>query len=203
MGIPQKRMHPYPIPSRFTWGAEYSSSDVESFEMGGVGISDPSGGLLVKIWYARLVDDDTVFLSADDVPEFVLFSLAGMKQMDFCFDQNMKPCLAYNLGFKDGYNPEEGHAYFWWYDTTQQQYETVDLGLGSYDCRCILDDKRDSATVGNWNDICLFYLRDGALYYREQRERFEIEHPMNQTGIKRLIKAGFTDALRINLVTKR
>lgn len=187
--IPQHLFTLAPPSSPFVWGAELRSSTTESWEMGGVGISDPSGGLTYQLWHGVLdTATGTVLLDAPNTPQFVLYSEAGITQMDFSFDQNMKPCLAFT---------QNGVAKFWWYNTGNVQYEIITLP-GATTPLTLLDDKRDEAT--NVSDVILFYLRDGRLYYREQRDRFTIEYDSNIAGIRRLIRVGFTEGLRAQLM---
>lgn len=179
-----------PPSSPFLWGAELRSTDVESWEMGGVGISDPSGGLAYQLWHGVLdVATGTVLLDAPNTPQFVLYSEAGITQMDFSFDQNMKPCLAFT---------QNGVAKFWWYNTANLQYEIITLASGDMTPLTLLDDKRDQQ-LGQ-SDIILFYLREGRLYYREQRDRFIIEYDSGISGVRRLLRVGFTEGLRVQLM---
>lgn len=177
-----------PPTSPFLWGAELLSTATESWEMGGVGISDPSGGLTYQMWHGVLdTATGTVLLDAPNTPQFVLYSEAGITQMDFSFDQNMKPCLAFT---------QNGVAKFWWYNTVNLQYEIITL-TGAMTPLTLLDDKREGL-LGS-SDIILFYLRDGRLYYREQRDRFTIEYDSGISGIRRLVRVGFTEGLRVQI----
>lgn len=176
----------------YLWGAELLSTATQSFEMGGVGISDPGEGLTYQLWRGRLeVDTGTVLLSAPNTPEFVLYSEAGITQMDFCFDQNMKPCLAYT---------QNGLGYFWWYNVVNLQYEIIPLGDVSTPL-ALMDDKRKGLELGS--DVVLLYLRDGSLYCRDQRDRYTIEYDLNVHGIRRLLRVGFTTGLRVQIMVLR
>lgn len=186
--IPQHTFMMAPPTSPFLWGAELLSTATESWEMGGVGISDPSGGLTYQMWHGVLdTATGTVLLDAPNTPQFVLYSEAGITQMDFSFDQNMKPCLAFT---------QNGVAKFWWYNTVNLQYEIITL-TGAMTPLTLLDDKREGL-LGS-SDIILFYLRDGRLYYREQRDRFTIEYDSGISGIRRLVRVGFTEGLRVQI----
>lgn len=158
--------------------------------MGGVGISDPSGGLAYQLWHGVLeVDTGTVLLDAPNTPQFVLYSEAGITQMDFSFDQNMKPCLAFT---------QNGEAKFWWYDVNLDAYQILDLGAGASTPIALMDDKR-AQLIGS-SDVIVFYIRDGRLYYREQRDRYEVEYYSNISGVRRLMRVGFTVGLRVQLM---
>lgn len=186
--IPNHTFMMAPPSSPYLWGAELLSKATESWEMGGVGISDPGGGLTYQMWHGVLeLDTGTVLLDAPNTPQFVLYSEAGITQMDFSFDQNMKPCLAFT---------QNGVAKFWWYNTVNLQYEIITL-TGAMTPLTLLDDKREGL-LGS-SDIILFYLRDGRLYYREQRDRFTIEYDSGISGIRRLVRVGFTEGLRVQI----
>ena len=186
--IPQHTFTVAPPSSPFLWGSELLSSDTESWEMGGVGISDPSGGLTYQLWHGVLdTATGTVLLDDPNTPQFVLYSEADITQMDFSFEQNMKPCLAFT---------QNGVAKFWWYNTVNLQYEIITL-TGAMTPLTLLDDKREGL-LGS-SDIILFYLRDGRLYYREQRDRFTVEYDSGISGVRRLVRVGFTEGLRVQL----
>lgn len=175
---------------RFLWGAELRSTATESWEMGGKGISDPSGGLTYQLWHGVLdTTTGTVLLDAPNTPQFVLYSEAGITQMDFSFDQNMKPCLAFT---------QNGRAYFWWYRVATLSYELLDLGDGALYPLALMDDKREQSA--GFNDVLLVYLRNGRMYWREQRDNYAIEYDSNVSGVRQLLRVGFTQGLRVQVM---
>lgn len=107
--------------------------------------------------------------------------------MDFCFDQNMQPNLAFT---------KSGRAYFWWYRTATQSYETLDLGAGAITPLAILDDKRDG--LATYSDVLLFYVRGTSVYYREQRDNYAVEYHLCD-GVIKLLRVGFSKGLRVQL----
>ncbi|MEC7118980.1 MAG: hypothetical protein VXW65_03625 [Pseudomonadota bacterium] len=139
------------------------SSKVTDLEWGGVAVQDTSQGLRVKIWQAYL-DGDNVMIVAPEVPPTVLFSAAGITELALAFDQNMRPAVAYR---------QSGTAKLWWYDSTIADMTVTDFG----DCRDLhltLDDNRPNQI--SVSDIIFGYIRDNALYYRQQRDRYETEY---------------------------
>ncbi|MFO7287705.1 MAG: hypothetical protein C0P79_012690 [Gammaproteobacteria bacterium] len=144
---------------------------LEDYELGGLAINDASAGLEVQVWRGRYLDGAIVL----DVPGVVepvsVLEIAGVTEFQFTFDQNMQPAIAYVV------NDQTAHWY--WFDATVPGFETLDLPEGSITPRCTLDDKRDAAgTRAAVSDIILTYLRDGVLYFRAQRERYEDEHEL-------------------------
>lgn len=149
------------------------------YEIGGVGISDPSQGLLVKQWTARY-EDGRVLLSADDVPETVLFSRPGITEIALAFDTNMAPFIAFQ---------DAGGVAYWWFDPSQSQHVISPyLPAGCNSPRCTLDDKRYLTDATR--DIILAYLRDGALYYRQQRDNYGIERQLDPGPFVSLVAVG-------------
>lgn len=186
--IPQHKFMTLPIASPYVWGAEFRSTPTESWEMGGRDLSDPSGGLIYQMWHGVL-EDGTVYLDAPEVPKQPILSVLGMTQMDFSFDQNMKPCVCYTAN---------NHCFFWWYNAVSLSYETLDLGADAITPVVLLDDKREALTSGS--DIIVFYLRNGRMYYREQRDRYMIEYDSEISGVRRLLRVGFNKGLRMQLM---
>ena len=68
---------------------------------------------------------------------------------------------------------DNGRIYLRWYDSQAAQYVTTDFGLGK-NPRLTLDDKRQTQ-IGN-SDVIFAYIRDGSVYYRMQRDRFQTEY---------------------------
>lgn len=150
------------------------------YEMGGVAIEDGSLGLLQKVWYGHIEGDDVV-LEAPGVPPTVVLTVAGIKEFGFTFDQQMRLFVCYEL--------ESGASRYYWFDTVANAYTTTTLPDGSVSPRCSIDDKR--ALQSSASDIILAYVRAGKLYFRAQRERYLIEHELEDSvGASRLIQVG-------------
>ncbi len=165
--MPQNTLSTLPVRARFTGAAGLGITRTICYEDGGIGIQDPSRGLLYQRWRARLIDDD-VLLSAPNTPEFVMFSGTDITEISFTFDQNMRPVLAF---------VEAGVAKLRWFDPVPNEQVIVNIGSGVITPRMTMDDKRFVGSAGfSTNDIILGYMRDGALYYRQQRDRFTVEY---------------------------
>jgi hypothetical protein len=181
--MPLDRLSTEPTP------AAYKSPDsidrpnkLTDYELGGIALQDPSAGLEYQKWTAR-ADKITgdVFLRAEEVPEALLFTAPGVTDLSLAFDQNMRPFIAY---------VQNGRAKYRWYNTVLGANEIVELDVADRTPKCCMDDKRPWPVGQGDNDIILAYLRDGALYYRQQRDRFEVERLLKVDAGTRLIKVG-------------
>lgn len=155
------------------------------YELGGIGISDPSLGLMVKAWRMRWVDGDFI-ADAPAVAPTVVYSRAGVTEFSFTFDQNMKPFIT----FVDATGP-----FYYWYDATVSDYRVVALGSDVITPKCSLDDKRTNQLAVS--DIILAYIRAGALCYRQQRDRFDTEYTLKSDVGGHLRRIGMNNVWRM------
>lgn len=171
---------------------------LQDWELAGVYLNDPSEGLLVKVWRARLVVDiDTdigsIILSAPggvspSESEKELFYGEAITEIALAFDQNMNPFVAYT---------QAGIGKFWWYDPLVAMMVHTSLPDGCKYLRCTMDERR-SFNIAN-SDIILSYIRDGNLCVRYQRERFTVEHVL-KSGVgsdAQLVSMAMNRGLRI------
>lgn len=137
------------------------------YEMGGVGLQDPSRGLLFqqwRAWYER--DDMAVYVEAPNTPPTKIFEQEGLVWLSFCFDQNMRWSAVYTL--------QDGESYLRWYDSLAGDYSITPLDDGVITPFLTLDDKRE-IMLGS-SDIVLAYIQNLTVYLRVQRERFQVPH---------------------------
>lgn len=142
------------------------------YELGGIGLSNATSGLMVQVWTATLAGipgeaGTAVYVSAPNTPSTLLFQRDGITEISLAFDQNMKPFIAFVAA---------GQATFWWYDATLPGQKFTDLPVGSSSPKCTLDDKRSLQTLVGTSDILITYIKDDNLYYREQRDRYTVEY---------------------------
>lgn len=157
--------------------------DKQDWEMGGTGLNDPSGGLLVQLWkFTLVVDEETtigsVYVEAPSVAATLLFADEDISEIAGAFDQNMNPVVAYM---------QSGNPKLWWWDPTAGAMVHTALPGGAFDLRVALDDKRAFNVADS--DVILSYVRGGSLYYRYERERYAIEHLLKE-GVSGLISIG-------------
>jgi hypothetical protein len=155
------------------------------YELGGVGLSDPSQGLKVKLWTLYLDGENDVKITAEGVPPVTLFSRAGIRELSLAFDQNMRPFVAF---------VQHTEAWFWWFDTATSSTQFTQL-IGAVSPRCTLDDKR--AIAQNTSDIILAYVKDNNLYMRYQRDRYTIEYLLRSDINATLVSVGMAKNNRL------
>lgn len=162
-------------------------SPLEDFEQGGVALNDPSQGLDLQVWKAYYdEDDETIYVEpANDDPIAVVTSLTDVIEVSLAFDQNMRPQLAWSTSTS---------SFFRWYDTSVAQ-QVITEYANEANLRLGLDDKRTTQT--GTSDVILSYQRDGALYFRAQRDRYETEYLLadNLPG-GRLLRVGMNEVNR-------
>lgn len=195
--IPGNSLSTAPATAPFVGARVLPISKIIDYEDGGIAIQNPSSGLLYQRWRARLFKpgeiDSNVVLDAREVAEFVWLSVPYMTEISFTFDANMQPVVAYVVN---------GLSFLNWFDSLLGQYVTTALGAGIITPRVTLDDKRLVGSNGyQRSDVILGYVRGGNLYYRQQRDRFGVERLL-KTGVKPLIKIGFTRGLRLQFMSE-
>jgi hypothetical protein len=187
--IPLQRLSSTPVPAEFLEPDDIETpSSLVDYELGGVALNDPSQGLKVRNWRLRLVGND-VRINADGVPEETLFTRSGITELSLTFDQNMRPYVAF---------VQNGQAILRWYDTLAQQQIFLDLDPATVTPRVCLDDKRPLQVGGS--DVILAYVRDDNLYFRAQRDRFEIEYLLQTAVGGKLIRVGMNQKLRLQFL---
>lgn len=155
------------------------------FELGGIGISDPSKGLRVQVWKLEYAGG-SVYLSSANTPATPLFQRPDITEIGLAFDQNMRPFVCF---------VQQGAAYYWWFDTLTSQQIFTALPAGSRTPRACIDDKRPLQAASS--DIILAYMRDDKLYFRAQRDRYTIEYLLAEGLEADLDRIGMTDKNRI------
>ena len=147
----------------------------ESWENGGVALSDPSEDLTKYVWQAW-TDGTSIKVKRVDLDTYhVVLMDTNITEVDLTFDQNMKPCIAYVAN---------GISKLYWYDS-QQSMQVVNEYPDIRNPRVSLDDKR-RFNVAN-SDIIFAYQKGDTLCYRIQRERFSVERVLATNPKKRLL----------------
>ncbi|MFW0776306.1 MAG: hypothetical protein ACN2B6_01120 [Rickettsiales bacterium] len=114
--------------------------------------------------YTGGVINASVWNGSEWTPVQTLFSAVKIVEFTGSFDQNGRPLVFFYTG-------EE--LRLWWYDPILEQNTTTVFGVGS-DPFCTFDIKYGVDT--EYSDVLLFYLREGAIYYRQQRDRYAVEY---------------------------
>lgn len=142
----------------------------ESWEQGGVGLSDTSQGLMSHTWRAW-TDSKAIYIQRSDLPKDTaktLLASPNITELDLTFDQNMRPVLTY---------VSNDIAKLYWYDTVSQSQVITDFP-NVQNPRVSLDDKRAFNTANS--DVIFAYINNDQLCCRYQRERYGVEHVLHQ-----------------------
>lgn len=138
----------------------------QSFDNGGIAIGDTSKGLLTNEWVVSTDGSKITIGRVDHNTTVDLLTDTNISEVDFTFDQNMRPCVAYVAN---------GVSKFYWYDTQQAMFVTTDYP-NIRNPRVSLDDKREF-NISN-SDIIFAYMKGNTLCYRQQRERYTTEYEL-------------------------
>ena len=154
------------VTTPFLYPRSKSYGLTESWEMGGVALSDPSEEMTKYAWHGWMDKTNIYIKRADLATEYLLLTdeQDSITEIDVTFDQNMRPCVTWVAG---------GVAKLYWYNAEIADYNTTTYA-GVKNPRVSLDDKR-RFNVAN-SDIIFSYVRGGSLCYRLQRERYKTEH---------------------------
>lgn len=166
MAFPDNSLSSRPIPGAFLGsGAANILDRLRDYEEGPIAEQDPSQGPLYQEWRSYIIDN-SIWLEADNTPPRMVYESAGeLTDISIAFSQNADLHYAY---------VEDDVAKLFWYDTTTSQFEVMILPAGSRTPKITLDDKRPLQSSNS--DIILSYIKaDNGLYYRQQRDRFQVE----------------------------
>lgn len=190
--LPNGAISTVPIMAPFAWPDSQRLTLVEDFEAGGVAVQDTSQGLAAYRWRC-FIGQTGIHIQRDGLADQVWVTVTGVLEVALAFDQNMRPTVAYRQ--------DNGRIYLNWYDTQIAQYVTTDFGLAK-NPRLTLDDKR--ATQIASSDVIFAYMRDGSIYYRMQRDRYQTEYQiasgLNSKIVLRNIGMGNNWRLQFELV---
>ncbi|MGR6502813.1 hypothetical protein [Shewanella sp. Koi 1] len=93
-----------------------------------------------------------------------LFTVGSCTAFSAAFDQLGKPLVFFDTG---------GELRLWWFDPVLAAHTTTVFGEGEYPFTTF-DIKYEISN--STSDVLLFYVRDGAIYYRMQRDRYVTEY---------------------------
>lgn len=168
--IPEQRKSFEPRPGPFI--GPRNSPDIGPLldrEHGGVALQDPSEGLVARSWLGT-ASDTQIQISTQGVAPTVVVTDVDITEFSFTFDQNMNVVVSYVAG---------GVAKLNWFDVTVPAQVTTPFGALDSP-KVSLDDKHPLAN--DTSDVIFSYVRDGSLYYRQQRERYLTERLICTAG---------------------
>lgn len=141
------------------------------YQYGGIALSDPTQGLMFQVWQVHyIISTGVVYLTNEvsSTPQ-IMFTRLGITHISLTFDQNMHPCIAFQVG---------NQSTFWFFDSVSSSQIFFDLPFGAITPCCSLDDKRKVSINAGISDVLLSYILLDTLYLRMQRDRYLIQYPL-------------------------
>lgn len=192
MALPNNALSQIAI--RYNWrGPEQPDPDgITDYDMGGIALNDNSQGLEYQLWTFTAVES-AVFVQAPNTEEPIgLLDAPGkIEDLACTFDQNMNPMVAYLQG---------GQWSYWWFDPLVHGMITSQLPPNITSCRVALDDRRVWESPAS--DILIFYTRNGNLYHRRQRDRYQNDLLLRESVHGTLVRADMNGINRMQLKLK-
>lgn len=191
MSLPQSQLSATPYPAPFLSPDNHSrTSPLYDMERGGVALNDPSEGINGydwKVWAE--INVIKIARAPYDNPTTVITTAAAIYWISLAFDQNMRPTIAYM---------ESNKCMLYWYDTVTASPKFSAFADCTSPMLC-MDDKRDGAD--SYNDVLFFYLRAGRLWYRMQRDRYNVEYDLGEvpTWANRIDQVGMSTNGRLQV----
>lgn len=144
---------------------------------GGAVVADINGSLVGYVWKLSIADNNDVVLEREDGQKrHILFNKPNISQIDFCFDQTMRPFVVYVV---------DEQAYYYHFDPITSTYGEVVLDASIKFPRCALDYTAEEDIPKS--DIIIGYTNNGKLCARLQRERFSIEYVLATNNKKSMV----------------
>lgn len=171
MSLPDDGLSTTAVPDDFVGaGAANILDRLRDYEEGPIAEQDPTQGLMYQEWRSY-IREGAIWLEADNTSPRIVYQTEGeLTDISIAFNQNGDLHYAY---------VEDGIAKLYYYDSVTGSFQTLVLPAGTRTPKITLDDKRRENLSGS--DVILSYIKeDNGLYYRQQRERFQVErllHP--------------------------
>ncbi|MCU8036937.1 hypothetical protein ACRN98_22005 [Shewanella oncorhynchi] len=163
-------------------------------ELGPIELNN-SGGSIKEFWWLFNFNGTSVTASRYNhfANEFddqqIIFYVDNVKRLSATFDQLGRPMVFYETVL--------GELRLYWFDPVNVENTTTVFGDGSYPFSTF-DIRWDTSNARS--DNMLFYIRDGGIYYRLQRDRYSIEHATPVINGAILLEADMTVDYRLQLL---
>lgn len=151
------------------WGVEpYIPFTVKNVTIGPIGIQDTSDELTSKFWGAAFKQSTQELLLIDteeETTEVILTETDGMVKVALAFDQNANDTYAWITNL--------GDLKIRWFDASLPGDAIINFGAAQ-SVTLTMDTKYYPSSIDS--DILLFYIRNGAIFYRIQRDKYATEY---------------------------
>ena len=168
---------------------EHDPMFVRDFERGGAALRNTLLGINKYNW-VFYIEDKSIKAKIDEENATVFTILSGMDFIEVVgtFDRNMNPVLVYRV---------EDRYYFYWFDTSLNDFQTEKLVSTVVSPRLCHDDKRAETLLNS--DVVLTYIDVGRLLFRLQRDRFNTEYLVADKFVKNreIVRFGMNKSLRL------
>ncbi|WP_053982231.1 hypothetical protein [Marinagarivorans algicola] len=168
-----------PVFSAFTYPRNQRISPLKSRSLGPVAIDDVSEGIASYVWEVAF-SNGHLRIRNEKTPWITLLEIDGVTHLDLAFDQSGTPFVAYQLF--DG-------VYIYGFDLNARNYVNTRIAAGASSPFVDLD-----IQVAYRGNIVVSYQIDHYIFYRLQRDRYEIAYPVlsssgEQFKVDRLVGA--------------
>lgn len=184
----QQQINTFGIPK-----PDYTTANSHDIELGPLELNNSQNSLAKSYWLFEVVEG-VVQLSKFNEDNTLgspvaLFASGETHKLSGTFDQLGKPLVFYDTGTE---------LRLWWYNPLIEGHTTTVFGVGKHPF-ATFDIRRFTGYQNS--DALLFYVRDGAIYYRVQRDRYDIEYATPVTPyIDELLQADMSVDYRMQLL---
>ena len=166
--IPSNEFTPTPIVSKFEYPYYEPYNPLSQNVLGGIDLNDPSRGRQYQIWNVSY-DGLNINVKKQSGPIEFSLPISGVLSVSLAFDNNMGVVLCWTT---------TTGAVLYYYDTPSSNYITRSF-YGITSCRVVVDMADDFYIADS--DVIFAYTLNGALYYRQQRDRYDVERFIGAT----------------------
>ena len=174
--IPGNAFTAAPVVGPFMYLQDQPYTPLSQTIMGGVALSNGTQGRLVKAWTVAYINN-TIQVQPAGGFNALSIPVPGVTSVSLAFDANMAPVIAWTT---------TGGANLYYYDTITATYITR-FFTGVTSCKVAVDDPRDFYNLAS--DVMFGYTLNNMLYWRQQRDRYDIERLVGPTA-QTLIRMG-------------
>ncbi len=167
--IPSNAFTPVPDPAPYLPPYDLPFTKLEHVVRGGIAIGDASKGRDYQNWQVRYQGGNIEVLPVGGSVAFSM-TVAGVQTLSLAFDNNMGIVLCWMAS---------NGANLYYFNTLTAAYTTRNFN-DITSCRVVVDDGRDFYTAAS--DVIFGYTRAGNLYWRQQRDRYDVEYLVGPTA---------------------
>ena len=166
------------------------ATNLIDYELGGVGTFDSSEGNDYQVWVGTS-DGTSIWVAPESDLSNKTLVTSGVNIVDITitFDQAMRPAVAFI---------DDVGTQLYWYDSTVQGFTTT-VFPGVKSPKLTLDLKNIEASSSGLNDIHFFYIKNGAVYYRIQRDRYGVEYALGGGEAHHISRLGMCADWRLRI----